>query len=294
MLIVAKLASVTNGEEFGIEAGPVLVHLAAEIVAVVREQVDDHRPAAGFEDAGGFANGGGRIGDVGQGQDDQGRIAGSVVDGDRISSPRRSSTLERFASRRRAALSMAGELSMPMTRWTKGARSAAIWPAPSRGRRRPGWRDRSKGGGGEVPAVELAAETVPFPGGAGEEGLAVAALLEKSLEAELVLHDGGPAVGLLARRARGGGRAGPVRRGSSDKVGGPSFRPWTQPRSPRTFRWRLMVDCGRWRMSQSSATPVPGARAGAAIASGWRRRGRPASREPVRVDRPAIPSVYPH
>ena len=54
------------------------------------------------------------------------------------------------------------------------------------------------GGDRELPAVKLTAKGVPFGGSAGEEGLAVGAMLKKSLEPELVLHDRGPAFGLFA------------------------------------------------------------------------------------------------
>jgi hypothetical protein len=66
---------------FEIEAGPVLIHLAAEVVAVVGKKVDDDAFAAGFQDSCSLGDGGCGMQYISQGQDDQGGIAGVVVDG---------------------------------------------------------------------------------------------------------------------------------------------------------------------------------------------------------------------
>src|SRR5205807_2246592 len=64
------------------KTGVELVHLAAEVVAAVGEEVDDDQGSAGFEDAGGFEEDGLGVGGVGEGEEQECGVAGGGFEGD--------------------------------------------------------------------------------------------------------------------------------------------------------------------------------------------------------------------
>src|SRR5262245_17694955 len=58
-----------------------LTEMAAEVIPRVREEIDDDGAAGGLEDAGHFAQGGLRVLEIGEDEDQHGGVAGGGVDG---------------------------------------------------------------------------------------------------------------------------------------------------------------------------------------------------------------------
>jgi len=201
-----------------------LVHPAAEIVAVMGKQVDDNDFSAGFEDARGLGEGGSGLEDVGQGQHDQGGVAGAIVDGKGSQFP--AAEVDVWEIHQASAGGFehgAGVIDADdaLNEWGNFGGDMAGSAAEVGDDERIGQQAKA-GGDGELAAVELTAKAVPFCGGSGEEGLAVGAILEEALKTEVVLHDRGPAFGLLAGdepQSAGGGiefiKQGPIKVGCS-------------------------------------------------------------------------------
>jgi len=188
-----------------------LSHLAAEVVAVVGEEVDDDGAAFGFEDAGYFLEDGGGVGAVREGEDEHGGVAGGVVDGK--GGEVGTEEVDVFEVSEAAGggfehgggvvdaddfLDVGGELFDGFA----GA-AAEVGDDGIAG------EEGGEGGEGEGLAIEIGAELVPLGGGVGEEGLAIGLFFaEAAGEAKLVLAVGGPVLGLLAGEgpeASGGG-----------------------------------------------------------------------------------------
>ena len=187
------------GEIFGGEAGALLAHLAAELLAVVAQQVHDDRAPPRLDDARHLGDRERRLVDLGQGEEHERGIAGTVGDRQALevalfekdvvhparSPPCRLQHLGRAVD--------ADDAPDPRGEGERGGAAAA----GEVGDHPVGRQQSLEGETGEALAVELGAQPLPLAGNAGEKVAPLAgASRQTTREAQPVVRQSRPLPGL--------------------------------------------------------------------------------------------------